>query len=377
MANLDFGALLLRANILTPLQLKEAEVIKERTGVRLGQIIVDRGWVRERSLYDALARAAGLTRLDIRTVHTERSAIHHVDSIWALDHGMVPLSVDHATQTITVAVTDPTHTAPLEALAQDSKLRVLPLLGSEGEIGQLIRHQFFEEPLERGTAPLAGATAPHTRAPLGAPPDPARPNPSAPPSHAPSTARRFGDAPSATAPARPSSRPANAPHTGAPIPRPASAPAPRFGNAPFTGAPSSSPANAPLTQAPNTPSSRPANAPLTPSSRPANAPLTGAPLTPSSRPANVPLTPSSRPANAPLTPSGPAFRDGPPSRLPPARTPPPAPAGVDPELVERLRPVYEGHQDNAKLLQAVFELCVRKGIITRDEYLRRLAAADD
>lgn len=283
MADHRLGALLLKAHILSPAQLQEAEAEQIRTGVRLGQIVVDRGWVRERSFYDALAKAARLRRLEMQSVRTDRRAIHPVDSIWALDHGMVPLFIDTAQRTMEVAVTDPTLREPLVELEQKTGLAVIPLLGSEAEIGQLIRHQFFEEPLER----------PSTRAPSDA--------------HLASEGPTEG---------RPAQR-----VTGAPVlrsPHESRAPSPQ----PQWGSPPTNPGQPP--------------------------PRWGTPTTNANQTASW---------GAPATNPGMSSQDA--------------------ELMRQLRPVFEGHQENARILQAVFELCVRRGVITREEYLRRLAAAGD
>ncbi len=312
-ADLRLGALLLKAQILSPAQLQEAEAEQIRTGVRLGQIVVERGWVRERSFYDALARAARIRRLDLATVRTDRRAIRAVDSIWALDHGMVPLYVDGTQRTLEVAVTDPTVREPLVELEQKTGLAVVPILGSEGEIGQLIRHQFFEEPLEGRAEALSEA--------------PTEGRPAAQP--APSPRPRSPHAAQAGPPAwgNPSSHPTQPPAWGNPSTQPG--PAQPAGPAPTWGNPSSPPGGA---QAPNWGN---------PSTHAGTKAVPGAPSW-----GNPPTASGARDAR-------------------------------DAELLNQLRPVFEGHQENARILQAVFELCVRRGVITREEYLRRLAAADD
>ncbi|MEQ8279150.1 MAG: hypothetical protein RKU31_36065 [Deltaproteobacteria bacterium] len=316
-ADLRLGALLLKAQILSPAQLQEAEAEQIRTGVRLGQIVVERGWVRERSFYDALAKAARIRRLDLATVRTDRRAIRAVDSIWALDHGMVPLFVDGAQRTLEVAVTDPTVREPLVELEQKTGLAVVPILGSEGEIGQLIRHQFFEEPLDG--RPEALSEAPTEGRPAAQPPQSPRLRS---PHEAEAGAPAWGNPPS---------HPTQPPAWGNPSTQPG--PAQAAGQPASWGNPSTQPGPAQAAQ---------------------QAPNWGNPSTLAGTKA-VPGAPS---WGNPPTASG--ARDA-----------------QDAELLNQLRPVFEGHQENARILQAVFELCVRRGVITREEYLRRLAAADD
>ncbi len=56
-----------------------------------------------------------------------------------------------------------------------------------------------------------------------------------------------------------------------------------------------------------------------------------------------------------------------------------ASAGASPEVptsLQALSPVFEMHQHTATALEALFEACVARGIITREEYLARLGSID-
>jgi hypothetical protein len=59
-----------------------------------------------------------------------------------------------------------------------------------------------------------------------------------------------------------------------------------------------------------------------------------------------------------------------------AGLPEPAPDPVTRTLAS-LRPLFDGQQDAVRSLHAIFELCVARGVITREEYLARLASAPD
>jgi hypothetical protein len=45
--------------------------------------------------------------------------------------------------------------------------------------------------------------------------------------------------------------------------------------------------------------------------------------------------------------------------------------------LEALRPLFQVQEITAQQLQIIFELCVEKGLVDREEYFRRLAAAPD
>ncbi len=46
------------------------------------------------------------------------------------------------------------------------------------------------------------------------------------------------------------------------------------------------------------------------------------------------------------------------------------------QLMELLEPIYQRHQESTKALRVIFELCIHRGIISRQEYLDRLRKAD-
>jgi hypothetical protein len=143
------GELLLRSGVLTQGQLVHALREQGRTGVRLGQILVDHGMVEEATLYDALAKITGLERFNLRTAVLEKSALNLVTSEWSEEHGMMPYRVDVQHRTLHVAITDPTNLKPIDDLAFKLGLKIKMFVASETEIERIVRHHFFGHPLDR------------------------------------------------------------------------------------------------------------------------------------------------------------------------------------------------------------------------------------
>jgi type IV pilus assembly protein PilB len=143
------GELLLRSGVLTQAQLVSALREQARTGVRLGQILVDHGLVEEVTLYDALAKMTGLERFNLRTVILERSALNLVTGEWAVENGIVPFKVDVQARTLHVAVTDPTNLKPVDDLAFRMGLKIKMFVASETELERVVRHHFHGDSLDR------------------------------------------------------------------------------------------------------------------------------------------------------------------------------------------------------------------------------------
>jgi hypothetical protein len=143
------GELLLRSGVLTQAQLVSALREQARTGVRLGQILVDHGLVEEVTLYDALAKMTGLDRFNLRTVILERSSLNLVTGDWARENGMIPFKVDVQSRTLHLAVTDPTNLKPVDDLAFRLGLKTKLFVASETELERVVRHHFHGDPLDR------------------------------------------------------------------------------------------------------------------------------------------------------------------------------------------------------------------------------------
>jgi hypothetical protein len=148
------GDLLVQANLLTQNKLEFALKEHLRTGVRLGQILVDHGLVEESKLFDVLAQLTGMERLSLQNIEVDRTAAAMVESEWALREGMIPVARDQRARLLTIAVTDPTAVGSLDDLAFRTGFRIRAILGSETEVIRLIRHHFFHEPLQRETGDL-------------------------------------------------------------------------------------------------------------------------------------------------------------------------------------------------------------------------------
>src|SRR5688572_17092503 len=114
-------------------QLIQALRDQARTGVRLGQILVDHGMVEEATLYDALAKITGLERFNLRTAILEKSALKLVTADWALEQGIVPYKVDVQHRTLHAAITDPTNLKPIDELTFKLGLKIKLFIASETE----------------------------------------------------------------------------------------------------------------------------------------------------------------------------------------------------------------------------------------------------
>ena len=118
---LRLGALLLRNGLLTAEQLAEALEEREQSGVRIGEIVVQRGWVSDEDLARMLAEQFAIDFVDLDAIAPDPTTGRLLSIDVARRVRAVPVEVSHGAAV--VAVADPTGEA-LEVLTAELDLPV-------------------------------------------------------------------------------------------------------------------------------------------------------------------------------------------------------------------------------------------------------------
>jgi hypothetical protein len=108
---LPLGALLMREKLITPEQLELALADQQATGLRLGELLVDWGWVDSGAVSRALAEQYEMEFVDLDTAGIDRTAVP------AGDHGAIPIRFLEDGRLL-VGVADPTDVGACEALRE-------------------------------------------------------------------------------------------------------------------------------------------------------------------------------------------------------------------------------------------------------------------
>jgi hypothetical protein len=201
MVDVPLGTLIFRAGLLAEEQLEDALQEGMRTGKRLGEVLIERGWIAEKDLGRMLAGQKGLPYIEVTAADAEPDALRALPQQSARLQVALPLRYEDGE--LVVAVADPSNELVIEnlrrALGSEPKLVVAP----HGELLRAIGEAY------------AGLSAAPPEVAAAPPPAPA-PAPEPEPATAP--------APQAVEPAA-AVEPAPAPLTPAPEPV-AAAPAP-------------------------------------------------------------------------------------------------------------------------------------------------------
>jgi MSHA biogenesis protein MshE len=104
---MQVGSLLIRDSVITSEQLDEALGEKERSGTRVGDILVERGWATTADLARALAEQWNLEFVDILTTEVEPEAVKLLSEPVARRYRALPIRY-LSKNLVLVAISDPT-----------------------------------------------------------------------------------------------------------------------------------------------------------------------------------------------------------------------------------------------------------------------------
>src|SRR3954454_20655196 len=103
---IKIGDLLVKAGVITEMQLKAALAEQQHWGGKLGDILVRMEFLTEEVLVRALSKQTGVPRADL-TGEGDKSALALVPADTAEEFGLVPMALKDQGRTILVAMSDP------------------------------------------------------------------------------------------------------------------------------------------------------------------------------------------------------------------------------------------------------------------------------
>lgn len=153
------------ANAITREQLDEALGTAKQSGKKLGQILVEKGWVNEGFLAQTLSQQLSVPWVSLYHVDFSRQLLNRVPKEVAEKHMLIPVFVRHVKgqgETLYVAMDDPTNESALAELAELINLPVKPMIASESDIRSAIR-AYYGTPADAPPASVAKPPLPPAR----------------------------------------------------------------------------------------------------------------------------------------------------------------------------------------------------------------------
>src|SRR5829696_3093126 len=126
------GEILVRENLVTPQQLREALDYQRASGGRLGANLVKLGIISDDVITAVLSRQYGVPSINLELFQIEDETIGLISQEVALKYTVLPISKVGAT--LTMAMADPTNVFAMDDIKFMTGLNVEPVIASEASI---------------------------------------------------------------------------------------------------------------------------------------------------------------------------------------------------------------------------------------------------
>jgi type IV pilus assembly protein PilB len=136
------GELLVKENLITAEQLKQALDHQKSTGSRLGTCLMKLGFISDDEITGVLSRQYGVPSINLKYYEVDTNVIKLIPQDTAVRYQIVPLS--RVGSTLTIAMTDPTNVFAMDDIKFMTGFNVEPVVASETAIAEAIS-KFYGE----------------------------------------------------------------------------------------------------------------------------------------------------------------------------------------------------------------------------------------
>ncbi|MBI3998817.1 MAG: Flp pilus assembly complex ATPase component TadA [Armatimonadetes bacterium] len=134
------GAMLVESELITLSQLEEALAEQAKTGERLGQILVNRGFLTKQALGETLEAQKGLPYVNLAAHPIDEALLRSVPTSLITEHKAAPFA--RVGREVHVALLDPTDVVAIDQISALVHARVRPFLTTERDLEWLISTYF-------------------------------------------------------------------------------------------------------------------------------------------------------------------------------------------------------------------------------------------
>lgn len=130
------GDLLVEAGMMSASELAMAIEIQQSTGKKIGEIIVEKGWVSEQGILEVLEFQLGIPHVDLRRYRLDPKATSLINETLAKRYMMIPLKSEN--NTLQVAMSDPLNIFAIDDLKLITKMDIIPMIATPSDISRTI-----------------------------------------------------------------------------------------------------------------------------------------------------------------------------------------------------------------------------------------------
>jgi type IV pilus assembly protein PilB len=125
--------------MITEEQLSEALVKQKENGAKLGETIVELGYVSENDMIDVLVEQLGIEYVDVRKIKVDENAARLLKEDFMRKNSLIPIAFDELLpNVIRVAMADPMDIIAIDDISIITNMQVDPVLSTKGQINMAI-----------------------------------------------------------------------------------------------------------------------------------------------------------------------------------------------------------------------------------------------
>lgn len=143
MANSRIGELLVKEEVITPLQLKKAIDAQKQSGGRLGHELMRLGYVEENDLTAFLSRQYSVPSINLNDFEVEQDILKLIPKDVVIRHQVIP--INKSENTLMVAMADPSNMFAIDDLKFITKYNIEVVVASEQAIAEAIEKYYTSE----------------------------------------------------------------------------------------------------------------------------------------------------------------------------------------------------------------------------------------
>lgn len=126
------GDMLVRSNVLTKEQLEEGLEAQRKTGDRLGEVLVQKGFINRSTLYQFLEQQYGVPHVNLDEINIEDDVVKMVSEPIARRYALVPVAKEG--YSLKVAMSDPLNIFSIDDLRLATGMEIIPMLADAEQV---------------------------------------------------------------------------------------------------------------------------------------------------------------------------------------------------------------------------------------------------
>ena len=154
MAYKRIGDMLVAGGYLTEERLKAGLAESRRTGKKLGETLVDMGFIRQSDLINVLENQLDVEYVDLQQISLPKELVSVIPRAIAKKYNVVPLASD--ANTVTIAIADPLNFVATDAVKTVTRRKVITRLADASSITRTLTDLYGSETAEKALEELRG-----------------------------------------------------------------------------------------------------------------------------------------------------------------------------------------------------------------------------